>query len=74
MKNLKRVGLLMGLFLGLVVTTQASEADLAIPDLHEGTFHIFGTAITSWDFLFYGALIIAGTLGFSLLLFNQVKK
>lgn len=74
MKNLKRVGLLMGLFLGLVVTTQASEADLAIPDLHEGTFHIFGTAITSWDFLFYGALIIAGTLGFSLLLFSQVKK
>lgn len=74
MKNLKRVGLLMGLFLGLVVTTKASEADLAIPDLHEGTFHIFGTAITSWDFLFYGALIIAGTLGFSLLLFNQVKK
>ncbi|MDR1090023.1 MAG: sodium-translocating pyrophosphatase [Prevotella sp.] len=74
MKNLKRVGLLMGLFLGLVVTTQASEADLAIPDLHEGTFHIFGTAVTSWDFLFYGALIIAGTLGFSLLLFNQVKK
>lgn len=42
----------MGLFLGLVVTTQASEADLVIPDLHEGTFHIFGTAITSWDFLF----------------------
>lgn len=74
MKNLKRVGLLMGLFLGLVVTTQASEADLAIPDLHEGTFHIFGTAVTSWDFLFYGALIIAGTIGFSLLLFNQVKK
>ncbi len=74
MKNLKRVGLLMGLFLGLVVTTKASEADLAIPDLHEGTFHIFGTAVTSWDFLFYGALIIAGTLGFSLLLFNQVKK
>ncbi|MFV0537530.1 MAG: sodium-translocating pyrophosphatase [Dysgonomonas sp.] len=74
MKNLKRVGIIMGLFLGLVVTIQASEADLAIPDLHEGTFHIFGTAITSWDFLFYGALIIAGTLGFSLLLFNQVKK
>ncbi len=51
----------------------ASEADLAIPDLHEGTFHIFGTSISSWDFLFYGALIIAGTLGFSLLLFRQIK-
>ena len=52
----------------------ASELDLAIPDLHEGAFHIFGSTITAWDFLFYGALVIAGTLGFSLLLFFQVKK
>jgi len=52
----------------------ASEADLAIPDLHQGTFHIFGGAVTSWNFLFYGALIITGTLGFSLLLFFQIKK
>jgi len=74
MKKFKSVGLLIGLLLGFNVSAFASEADLAIPDLHEGTFHIFGTAITSWDFLFYGALIIAGTLGFSLLLFNQVKK
>jgi len=52
----------------------ASELDLAIPDLHEGVFHIFGSAITAWDFLFYGALVIVGTLGFSLLLFFQIKK
>ena len=52
----------------------ANEANLAIPDLHEGTFHIFGGSITAWDFLFYGALIISGTLGYSLLLFSQVKK
>lgn len=52
----------------------ASEADLAIPDLHAGTFHIFGNSVAAWDFLFYGAMIIVGTLGFSLLLFNQVKK
>jgi K(+)-stimulated pyrophosphate-energized sodium pump len=52
----------------------ASEANLAIPDLHEGTFHIFGGTITAWDFLFCGALIITGTLGFSLLLFFQIKK
>lgn len=74
MKKLKNVGLLIGLLLGVNLSTFASEADLAIPDLHEGTFHIFGTAITSWDFLFYGALIIAGTLCFSLLLFRQVKR
>ena len=53
---------------------QASEADLAIPDLHQGTYHIFGGTVSSWDFLFYGALIIVGTLGFSLFLFHQIKK
>jgi K(+)-stimulated pyrophosphate-energized sodium pump len=52
----------------------ASEADLAIPDLHVGTFHIFGSEISSWNFLFYGAVVIAGTLGFSLLLFSQIKR
>ena len=52
----------------------ASEMDLAIPDLHEGTFHFFGIEMSSWDFLLYGALVITGTLGFSLLLFAQIKK
>ena len=57
-----------------VFTAYASELDLAIPDLHEGAFNIFGSTITAWDFLAYGALVIVGTLGFSLLLFFQVKK
>ncbi|MDR1738897.1 MAG: sodium-translocating pyrophosphatase [Candidatus Symbiothrix sp.] len=52
----------------------ASEADLAIPDLHAGTFHIFGAEISSWNFLLWGAIVIAGTLGFSLILFRQVKQ
>ncbi len=69
-RRLTAIGMLvlpgMGLF--------ASEADLAIPDLHEGTFHIFGKTISSWDFLFYGALIIVGTLGFSLFLRRQIKN
>lgn len=52
----------------------ASEANLAIPDLHDGSFKIFGANISSWDFLFYGALVIAGTLSFSLLLFRQIKR
>ena len=63
------VGLLFSGF-----TMQASEADLAIPDLHDGTFHIFGGEISSWKFLFYGAFIIVGTLFFSVYLFSQVKK
>ncbi|MDR1408479.1 MAG: sodium-translocating pyrophosphatase [Tannerella sp.] len=64
----------MSLFAGSCLSAYASEADLAIPDLHAGTFHIFGSEISSWNFLFYGAIVIAGTLGFSLLLFRQVKK
>ena len=52
----------------------ASEANLAIPDLRDGVFHVFGIEMTSWKFLAYGALIITGTLFFSLFLFFQVKK
>jgi K(+)-stimulated pyrophosphate-energized sodium pump len=64
----------MSLLVGTCISVYASEADLAIPDLHAGTFHILGSEISSWNFLFYGAVVIAGTLGFSLLLFRQVKK
>ncbi len=71
---IKRFLLIIGILVGSCFSVLASEADLAIPDLHEGTFHIFGGTISAWDFLFYGALIIAGTLGFSLYLFQQVKK
>jgi K(+)-stimulated pyrophosphate-energized sodium pump len=74
MNYFKNFSVLIGFILGVNFSSFASEADLAIPDLHEGTFHLFGTAVSSWNFLFYGALIIAGTLAFSLLLFNQVKK
>ncbi len=63
-----------GLFLLSEMSLFASEANLAIPDLHEGTFHILGLEMSSWSFLFYGALIIAGTLGFSLFLFSQIKR
>ena len=66
--------LLTGAYLVPSFNTHASEADLAIPDLREGAFQIYGGSISAWDFLFYGALIIAGTLGFSLYLFNLIKK
>ena len=74
MNKLMKFFFLTCMLLGLCLNVQASEADLAIPDLHQGTYHIFGGTVTSWDFLFYGALIIVGTLGFSLLLFHQIKK
>ncbi len=55
-------------------TACASEADLAIPDLHAGTFNLFGTTVTAWYILFYGALVICGTLGISLYLRWQIHK
>jgi K(+)-stimulated pyrophosphate-energized sodium pump len=55
-------------------TASASEADLAIPDLHAGTFNIAGKTITAWNLLFYGALVITGTLGISLYLRRQINK
>lgn len=55
-------------------SVHASEADLAIPDLHKGSFTIFGQTISAWNLLFYGALVITGTLGISLYLLAQIKK
>jgi K(+)-stimulated pyrophosphate-energized sodium pump len=52
---------------------RASEAGLAIPDLHEGTFPRLGN-MTAWNVLFYGALVITGTLGISLYQLVQIKK
>lgn len=52
----------------------ASEADLAIPDLHKGAPYTLLGGIKPWDLLFYGALIIAGTLGISLYLRTQIRK
>ncbi len=51
----------------------ASEADLAIPDLHEGRFHSLGD-ISAWWLLFIGAWVICGTLGFSLYLRTQIHR
>jgi K(+)-stimulated pyrophosphate-energized sodium pump len=51
----------------------ASEADLAIPDLHAGKFPTLG-GISAWNLLFFGAMVIAGTLGISLYLRTQIRK
>src|SRR3954453_3372020 len=50
---------------------RASEADLAIPDLHSGHFDSLG-GISAWNLLLYGAFVICITLGFSLYLRAQI--
>jgi K(+)-stimulated pyrophosphate-energized sodium pump len=56
------------------IPARAGEGDMAIPDLREGKFTIFGQEITAWNLLFWGACVIAGTLGFSLYLRSQIHK
>jgi K(+)-stimulated pyrophosphate-energized sodium pump len=51
----------------------AGESDLAIPDLHEGTFPRLG-GISAWWLLFLGSWVICGTLGISLYLRTQIHK
>lgn len=51
----------------------ASEADLKIPDLHEGSFPYF-FHLSAWQLLFYGSWVIIGTIGISLFLYNKIKK
>ena len=51
----------------------AGEADLKIPDLHNGSFPGFFN-MNAWDFLFYWAFVIVATCGISLYLFFQIKK
>jgi len=64
------IGFLVALFAS---TALGSEADLAIPDLHQGTFKSLG-GISAWNLLAIGAMVICGTLGISLYQLYQIKK
>ncbi len=72
MKLFKRVAFALGTVL-LSTMAFASEADLAIPDLHNGAPYMMLGGITPWNLLFYGSFVIAGTLGISLFLRHQVR-
>src|SRR3989338_8746592 len=50
----------------------SSEADLKIPDLHQGSFNLFG-GLTGFQILLYGAMVILGTMGLSLYQFVKVN-
>ncbi|MDR3108789.1 MAG: sodium/proton-translocating pyrophosphatase [Planctomycetaceae bacterium] len=72
-RNLFQLLTAFGLFLLSAAGTFASEASLKIPDLHEGHFTTLG-GISAWNLLFYGAVVICFTVGFSLYLFFQIWK
>jgi K(+)-stimulated pyrophosphate-energized sodium pump len=72
MRYLNRVFFLMLLCLTGSLPVMASEADLAIPDLHQGFFANFG--LDAWHLLLYGSVVIVFTLTVSLTLFRSIKK
>src|SRR3989338_5395186 len=65
------------LFIASFFATQgiawASEADLKIPDLHEGRFDMFG-GLSGYQILLYGAMVILGTVGLSIYQFIKIKS
>jgi K(+)-stimulated pyrophosphate-energized sodium pump len=73
MSHLKSLFLSAGFCLAAATGLQASEADLAIPDLHKGSFDSLG-GISAWWLLFGGAWVICGTLYISLYLRAQIHK
>jgi K(+)-stimulated pyrophosphate-energized sodium pump len=78
MKLIKQFAWSLPILLFAANATFASEADLRIPDLHGETgkphFTIFGQPWSAWDLLFYGALVITGTLGISLFQLWQIHR
>jgi K(+)-stimulated pyrophosphate-energized sodium pump len=62
-----------GIVLLAAATAHAGEADLAIPDLHEGKFASLG-GISAWDLLLYGSFVILGTLTISLYQIWQIYR
>src|SRR5437879_3777944 len=79
MKLFKQFAWSIPILLLAATAAYASEADLKIPDLH-GTadkphFKLFDKfPISAFDLLFYGALVITGTLGISLYQLWQIHK
>jgi K(+)-stimulated pyrophosphate-energized sodium pump len=72
MQFIKRSLIFLGLLIMSGIPVLASEADLAIPDLHQGYFVNFG--LDAWHLLLYGSIVIVFTLSVSLTLFRSVKK
>lgn len=62
--------LLSGLLLPFI--SRAGEADLEVPDLSQATF--FNGAVTGWQLLFYGMIVVFFGLLFGYWQFTRIKK
>jgi K(+)-stimulated pyrophosphate-energized sodium pump len=73
MKSLKLILCSTAVLLLGAAAARASETDLAIPNLDQGHYDKLGGA-SPWYVLFYGACVIACTLGISLYQLYQIRK
>lgn len=73
LKHVKSLLWSLGICVFFASSALAGEADLAIPDLHKGTFSSLG-GITAWNLLFFGSFVILGTLTISLYQVWQIHK
>jgi K(+)-stimulated pyrophosphate-energized sodium pump len=73
MNRLKRFACFFGFLLLAATAAHAGEADLAIPELHNGKFDSLG-GMTPFDLLFYGSFVIVGTLTISLYQVWQIHR
>ncbi len=74
MKSLKLILCSAALLLLAASGVRASgESDLAIPDLNHGHYDKLWNA-TPWQVLFFGALVILGTLSISLYQLYEIRK
>jgi K(+)-stimulated pyrophosphate-energized sodium pump len=73
MSSLKTWAWSGGILLLTAIAAHAGEADLAIPNLKDGTFDSLG-GLTAHDLLLYGSLVILGTLSISLYQLMQIHK
>lgn len=68
----KRSFLFMVLGLLFPVLVKAGEADLVVPDLSQTTF--FNGALTGWELLFYGMVIVIVGMLFGFWQYTRIKK
>jgi K(+)-stimulated pyrophosphate-energized sodium pump len=68
----KQVKLILGMLMLIPASVFAGEADLKIPDLKSVSF--FNGALTGWDLLFYGMVVVLLGLYFGFMQFRSIRN
>jgi len=68
----KQINLILGMLMLIPASVFAGEADLKIPDLKSVAF--FNGALTGWDLLFYGMVVVLLGLYFGFMQFRSIRN